>query len=61
MVFKELCQTCVLNTSVSTDTVFIFLVFHLIGPQIITESLGAPNSYQPQAKLFACQGQNVSV
>ena len=26
MVFKELCQTCVLNTSVSTDTVFIFQV-----------------------------------
>ena len=40
--FKVLCQTCVLNTSVSIDAVFIFLLFHLIGPQIITKSLGAP-------------------
>ena len=59
--FKVLYQTCVLNASINTSTILNFLLFHLIGPEIITESLGAPNSYQPQAKLFACQGQNVSL
>lgn len=56
--FKVLYQTCVLTASINTSTVLIFAL-HLIGPKITTESLGAPNSYQPQTKLFACQGQNV--
>lgn len=45
-------QTYVLNASINASTVlFIYLLFlHLIGPEIITEFLGAPNSYNLRQK-----------